>query len=149
MSACASTPAPKPDLATLTKQVSDVERGFARTMADRDYLAFQRFLADEAIFFGPGNTPLRGREAVAGFWKKFYEEPEAPFSWEPELVQVLDSGTLALSNGPVRDPSGKHFANFQTPGDSSRQASGRLFSTRASACAIAPSERARWTCTRE
>jgi hypothetical protein len=27
---------------------------------------------------------------------------------------VLDSGTLALSSGPVRDASGKHFANFQS-----------------------------------
>ena len=114
VSACASSPSPRPDLTTLTKQVSDVERGFAKTMADRDYAAFQRFLADEAIFFGPGNTPLRGRAAVAEFWKKFYEKPDAPFSWEPELVQVVESGTLALSSGPVRDPSGKHFANFQS-----------------------------------
>lgn len=26
---------------------------------------------------------------------------EAPFSWEPAQVEVLDSGTLALSSGPV------------------------------------------------
>jgi ketosteroid isomerase-like protein len=75
---------------------------------------FQRFVSDEGIFFGSGNTPLRGKAAVAAFWKKFYEQPAAPFSWEPELVQVLDSGTLALSSGPVRDASGKHFANFQS-----------------------------------
>lgn len=47
-------------------------------------------------------------------WKRFYEKPEAPFSWEPETVQVLDSGTLALSSGPVRDPNGKHFATFSS-----------------------------------
>ena len=37
---------------------------------------------------------------------------DAPFSWEPEQVQVLDSGTLALSSGPVRNPEGKTVATF-------------------------------------
>ena len=46
--------------------------------------------------------------------KALNEKPEAPFSWEPEMVNVLDSGTLALSTGLVKDPSGKHFANFQS-----------------------------------
>ncbi|HPA52918.1 MAG TPA: DUF4440 domain-containing protein, partial [Thermoanaerobaculia bacterium] len=36
----------------------------------------------------------------------------APFSWEPALVEVLDSGTLALSTGPVRDPAGKETGTF-------------------------------------
>ena len=35
-----------------------------------------------------------------------------PFSWEPEQVEVLDSGTLALSTGPVYDPNGKLIATF-------------------------------------
>ena len=116
VSGCASVPSPgsqRPDIAALTKQVADTERGFAKTMADRDHAAFLRFLADEAIFFS-GNTPLRGKQAVANDWKRFYEKPDAPFSWEPEQVNVLESGTLALSTGPVKDPSGKHFANFQS-----------------------------------
>ena len=66
------------------------------------------------ISFAAGDKPLRGKQAVAEFWKKFYDAPAAPFAWEPGLVQVLDSGTLALSSGPVRDASGKHFANFQS-----------------------------------
>ena len=100
-------------LATLTRQVANTEGGFAKSMADRNHTAFQVFLADEAIFFN-GPTPIRGKQAVADAWKKFYEGTAAPFSWEPDNVQVLDTGTLALSTGPVRDPSGKHFANFQS-----------------------------------
>jgi ketosteroid isomerase-like protein len=82
-------------------------------MADRNHAAFMSFLAEEAIFF-TGPTPLRGKQAVAEAWKRFYEKPDAPFSWEPKDVQVLDSGTLALSSGPVRDPAGKHFATFSS-----------------------------------
>ena len=106
-----TTMAPKPSAADLQRQVADTERAFAKTMADRNHAAFTSFLADETIFF-TSKAPLRGKQAVADFWKKFYEGPTAPFSWEPETVEVLDSGTLALSTGPVRDPQGKLFATF-------------------------------------
>ena len=32
---------------------------------------------------------------------------DAPFSWQPETVEVLASGTLAISSGPVKDTNGK------------------------------------------
>jgi ketosteroid isomerase-like protein len=95
----------------LQRQVAATERAFAKTMADRDHAAFARFLSAETVFFSA--TPaLRGSAAVAAWWKRFFESPQAPFSWEPETVEVLDSGTLALSSGPVRDPSGKIVNTF-------------------------------------
>jgi len=51
---------------------------------------------------------------VADAWKRFFDKPEAPFSWKPEQVEVLDSGTLASSSGPVYDPSGKQIATFSS-----------------------------------
>jgi len=110
LAACA-TPMTKPTSAELTKQVADTERAFARTMADRDHAAFATFLSDEAIFF-TGPKPLRGKAEVAAGWKRFYERPQAPFSWQPETVEVLDSGALAISSGPVFDPSGRKIATF-------------------------------------
>lgn len=107
--ACAG--APQRSNEELVKQVADTERAFAATMARRDHAAFKTFLSKEAIFFG-GKGPQRGADAVAAAWKKLYEAPEAPFSWEPKDVVVLDSGTLALSSGPVYDPKGKLVATF-------------------------------------
>ena len=98
--------------AELQAQVRDRERAFAKTMADRDHAAFASFLSDEAVFFGQG--PVRGKQAVADAWKAFYEGPKAPFSWEPEQVLVLDSGQLASSSGPVRDPDGKRVGTFNS-----------------------------------
>ena len=95
----------------LKRQVADAERGFAKSMADRNFAAFNSFLADDAIFF-TSTKALRGKSEVADFWKKFYDSPAPPFSWQPETVEVLDSGTLALSSGPVRDPQGKLAATF-------------------------------------
>jgi ketosteroid isomerase-like protein len=107
-----SSAAPKPgDRAAVERQVADTERAFARTMADRDLAAFSSFLSEETVFFS-GPEPLRGKQAVTAFWKRFYEKPEAPFSWKPDKVQALDSGTLALTTGPVFDPAGKCIGSF-------------------------------------
>lgn len=111
MAAVAAAGEPAPD--RLRQQVEDTERAFARTMAERDHAAFTSFLAAEAVFFS-GEKPLSGRQQVAEAWAPFFVEPEAPFSWEPETVVVLDSGTLALSSGPVRDPAGQRFATFNS-----------------------------------
>lgn len=97
----------------LREQVRETEKAFAATMAERDHEAFKSFLSNEAIFFA-GDTPLRGKQAVAESWAPYFEGPNAPFSWEPETVEVLDSGTLALSSGPVYGPAGKIVATFQS-----------------------------------
>jgi len=101
-------------VAALANQVRDVERAFAKTMADRNHAAFVSFLADETVFFGQQDAVQRGKTAVAAAWKRFYEAPQAPFSWDPDRVEVLDSGTLALSSGPVRDPQGARVGTFNS-----------------------------------
>ena len=93
--------------------VADTERAFARTMAERDHAAFVRFVSEEAVFFS-GTKVLRGKQQVADAWKPYYQGPTAPFSWQPEQVEVLQSGALALSSGPVRDASGKLIATFSS-----------------------------------
>ena len=110
LAACAVSPG-RPNVAELQRQVADTERAFAKTMANRDHTAFATFLSAEAVFF-TGPKPLHGSKQVADAWKRFYEGPAAPFSWEPADVEVLESGTLALSSGPVRDPAGKLIATF-------------------------------------
>ncbi|MES2073500.1 MAG: nuclear transport factor 2 family protein [Pseudomonadota bacterium] len=107
----AIVPVPGFAMSDLQKQVADTERAFAKTMALRDHAGFASFLSEETVFFS-GPTPLHGKQKVADWWKRLYEKPEAPFSWEPEQVEVLDSGTLAISSGPVRDPQGKIVATF-------------------------------------
>ncbi len=107
---CASVRAPAGH-AELTRQVMETERAFAKTMVERDFAAFKSFIADDAVFFA-GTRVLHGKREVADAWQRLYEKPVAPFSWAPEQVEVLASGTLALSTGPVRDGSGKPVATF-------------------------------------
>ena len=99
--------------AELKEQVRRTETAFAKTMADRDHTAFARFLARETVFISNGNA-TRGAIAVAERWKRFFDGAKAPFSWAPEVVEVLDSGTLAMTQGPVRDPDGKRIGTFNS-----------------------------------
>lgn len=95
------------------EQVVLAERAFARTMADRDRQAFAALISQEAIFFGDAAT-LRGKDEIVNAWKAFFTEARAPFSWDPDQVEVLPSGTLALSTGLVRDRQGQAIARFNS-----------------------------------
>ncbi len=97
--------------ADLRSQVAEVERAFAKAMADRDYAAFTSFLSEEAVFLA-GTTARRGKQAVAAHWKTYFDESDAPFSWEPETVSVLDSGNLAISTGPVWNAEGRRMSTY-------------------------------------
>jgi len=112
LGACA-TGASRSDTAQLQAQVAAAELAFAKTMADRDHAAFASFISEEAVFISEGK-PVRGQAAISANWKKFYDSPRAPFSWKPDLVEVLPSGALAYSTGPVATPDGKVFARFNS-----------------------------------
>lgn len=98
----------------LEAKVRQTEAAFAKSMADRDHRAFVSFLANDAIFLAGGGRALRGAGAVAEGWKRYFNGPQAPFSWAPETVVVTAGGSLALSTGPVRDPAGKRVGTFNS-----------------------------------
>ena len=99
--------------AELKEQVRRTEIAFAKTLADRDSVAFASFISDEAVFFANSGVS-RGASRVAEAWKAYFQGPRAPFSWEPEKVEVLDSGKLAMTSGPVRDPFGARIGTFNS-----------------------------------
>jgi ketosteroid isomerase-like protein len=113
LSGCSAPPTPRMDLAALHDEVWRTEQAFARTMAARDLAAFSGFVADEAVFESEGGA-LRGRAQVVAGWRRLFDGATAPFSWEPAQVEVLDSGTLASSSGPVRDAQGVQVAEFHS-----------------------------------
>ena len=110
--ACASH-APPITVAEARAQVLATERAFAQTMADRSLDRFATFVAPDAIFYS-GPTPRVGKAQVVAWWTRYFAGPSPSFSWEPDDVQVLESGTLALSTGPVRDTTGAIIARFNS-----------------------------------
>lgn len=110
----AARPQSKDSGSAIKERVAEAERNFAATMARRDHAAFASHISEEAIFFpgGDGQQPVSGRKAVSDAWKRFFEGPTAPFSWGPDVSEVLDSGTLGLTSGPVRDAKGAVTGRF-------------------------------------
>jgi ketosteroid isomerase-like protein len=94
-------------------QVRAAETAFAKSMADRDLAAFTALLADDTVFWG-GKGVNRGKAAVAADWKRFFNGPAAPFSWSPAEVEVLSSGALGFTSGPVLDPKGNRIGTFNS-----------------------------------
>ncbi len=100
------------NLSELADDVRSAEMAFAETMAQRDLDAFLTYVADDAVFVG--RDVLRGIDAVKDGWSRYFEDPEAPFSWEPAIVEVLESGSLALSSGPVRNAEGERIGTYNS-----------------------------------
>jgi ketosteroid isomerase-like protein len=99
-----------PSRAELTEQVRATEIAFAKTLADRDVATFTSMIAPDVIWLA--EKPLRGPAEVLSNWQKFFDAPKPPFSWAPEIVEVQDGGTLALSTGPVFSPEGKRVGTY-------------------------------------
>jgi ketosteroid isomerase-like protein len=99
--------------AALTRQVFAAESSFAATMASRDSVAFAKFVAPEAVFFGQQSV-MRGKTAVVDGWRALFVGPTPPFSWKPEIVEVLASGALAHSSGPVHNTEGRRIGTFNS-----------------------------------
>ncbi len=99
-------------LEALAGEVRATETAFAATLAARDLGAFTRFLAPDAVFV---DDPVhRGPGAIVAAWGGYFEGAKAPFSWAPETVEVLESGRLALSSGPVLAPDGRRIGTFNS-----------------------------------
>jgi ketosteroid isomerase-like protein len=100
LSACATDGAPRRDSPGAEEAVRSTELAFAKAMADRDFNAFVSHLSRDAVFFDD-HAIQHGAAEVSAAWKPLFNGPKAPFSWAPDHVEVLASGDLALSTGPV------------------------------------------------
>ena len=101
LSACATGgPSGKPPAVGADEEVRTTELAFANAMAERDFSAFVSHLSNDAVFFDEKKVQ-HGKGEVAAAWKPLFDGPTAAFSWAPDHVEVLPSGGLALSTGPV------------------------------------------------
>ena len=91
---------PRAEDATLAEEVRCVEIAFAQSVADSDIDAFRNLLHPDARFVGSG--VVRGRDEIVAAWQPLFAKDRPLLVWRPEIVEVLDSGVMALSRGPYR-----------------------------------------------
>jgi len=95
------------------EEVRQAEIAFAKAFADRGQAKFFSMVLDDASFISLGRT-LTGKQAVVDRWSRFFQGPEAPFSWGPERVAVNSAGTIGISTGPVYDTKGNIAGNYSS-----------------------------------
>ena len=89
--------------ADLADDVRCREIGFSQSVENQDIDAFRSYIDADARFIGAG--VLRGIDQVSEAWSVFFT-PEGPtIKWRPQVVEVLDNGSLALSRGPYKTTS--------------------------------------------
>ncbi|MCU0756931.1 MAG: nuclear transport factor 2 family protein [Xanthomonadales bacterium] len=109
LSGCATTPTAERTISR--ESLIAAETGFAQSMADRDFERFASYIDDEAVFLN-GGQPLRGKAAILAHWKRYFDAPEAPFAWRPELAEVSAGHSLGSTEGPVSTLGGQVIARF-------------------------------------
>ena len=107
---------------TMADAADDVraqEIRFSQSVETRNAESFKEFIDADARFVGDGVD--RGPEAVATAWSAFFTEDGPRIKWRPQIVEVLEDGTLALSRGlykmSVSDDAGtvsEHWGTFNS-----------------------------------
>ena len=106
-------------LADVTEDVRCREIAFSQSVEVQDIDAFKSFIDPDARFVGISVN--RGIDDIAAAWAVFFSDDAPDMKWRPQIIEVLDGGTLALSRGPYRmitlDPEGEpteHWGTFNS-----------------------------------
>jgi len=81
-------------------EVRCAEIRFSLAVERRDTEAFRAAIDGDARFVA--NEVLRGPDAIVAAWAPFLAPDGPRIAWRPRVVEVLDSGELALTRGPYR-----------------------------------------------
>lgn len=92
--------APLTVLADAAQEVRCREIGFSHSAEEGDTERFASFIDPDARFVG--GTVRRGVAEITEGWGVFFTEGGPHIKWRPQIVEVLESGDLALSRGPFR-----------------------------------------------
>ena len=134
----APAPASAQAAASAVREVFVAESTFAASFARRDTAAFAALVAPDAVFFGR-DAAMHGKAEVVEGWRPLLTAASPPFSWKADRVEVLASGTLAHSSGPVYNAQGKHTGDFNSIWR--READGRWLVVFDKGCPVCDCER--------
>lgn len=91
---------PTASVADPATDVRCAEIQFSRSVEAGDLEAFRSMLDPDARF--AGEEVLRGPDAIVAAWTPFFSPGGPRIAWRPRIVEVLESGDLALTRGPYR-----------------------------------------------
>jgi ketosteroid isomerase-like protein len=88
------------DEAEAIAAVRCTEISFSLSVENEDRDAFESLIDEDARFVG--GSAIRGRANIVDAWSVFFDKDGPDLIWRPQIIEVLESGDLALSRGPYR-----------------------------------------------
>jgi ketosteroid isomerase-like protein len=87
-------------MADSSDEVRCHEIAFSQSVENQDIDAFTSLIDPDARFVAASVS--RGIAEVADAWAVFFSADGPKIKWRPQIVEVIENGTLALSRGPYR-----------------------------------------------
>jgi ketosteroid isomerase-like protein len=84
----------------LADTVRCTEIAFSVSAETRDADSFASFIDEDARFVGASVS--RGPTEIMAAWSPYLVEGGYSIKWRPQIVEILEDGSLALSRGPYR-----------------------------------------------
>ncbi len=102
--------------ADVADEVRCHEIAFSQSVENQSLDTFVSLIHHDARFVG--GSVSRGVEEIAKTWAIFFSADGPKIMWRPQIVEVIENGTLALSRGPYRvisvDADGKFSETWGT-----------------------------------
>ena len=93
------------------EKIMQLSKDWSQTVATKDLEKIVSYWADDAFVMQPGQPPLKGKQAIRQMVEESFKIPGFSISWQPESVEVSDSGDMAymIENAQVTftDSTGK------------------------------------------
>jgi uncharacterized protein (TIGR02246 family) len=84
----------------VTFELQDRREQWVRVVARRDVDAYAELVAEDVVWFPPGQLPVIGRSAFADWVRPFFESFEYQFSIEP--IAIVEAETSACERSRFR-----------------------------------------------
>jgi ketosteroid isomerase-like protein len=89
----------------------EMEREFARSVAEKDLTEFLEFWAEDGAALPHGAPLAEGREEVRKVWEGLFADHDATLTWIPTRAAIARSGDLGFTYGSYtssrRGPDGR------------------------------------------
>jgi ketosteroid isomerase-like protein len=81
------------------KALREADIAWSASAEKKDLEALVGFVTDDTVQLPPNAPAAKGKEAVRKEWSNIFALKDSAVKWEPNMVQVADSGELGYTSG--------------------------------------------------
>ena len=106
----------KGDVKAEGEKLMQISREWSQSASTRNIEKTVSYWAEDAVVMSAGQPPVKGKKAIRQMVEDSYKIPGFHINWEPESVEVSESGDMAYmierSQITIHDSSGKAITEY-------------------------------------